>query len=95
FKTWTLVTIGVGAVVAAPYALGAIGFTQAGIAASSIAAKMMSVAAISNGGGIAAGGVVATLHHQIPHTRLVSSAGQNNLENGIIVFSRLHSFCDR
>ncbi|XP_026164135.1 interferon alpha-inducible protein 27-like protein 2A isoform X1 [Mastacembelus armatus] len=53
--------IGVGAVVAAPYAVGVIGFTKAGIAASSIAAKMMSVAAISNGGGIAAGGLVATL----------------------------------
>ncbi|KAF6351579.1 hypothetical protein mRhiFer1_010100 [Rhinolophus ferrumequinum] len=37
------------------------GFTGAGIAASSLAAKMMSVAAIANGGGIAAGSLVATL----------------------------------
>ncbi|XP_070259244.1 interferon alpha-inducible protein 27-like protein 1 [Myotis yumanensis] len=45
----------------APVVLGAMGFTSAGIAASSIAAKMMSAAAIANGGGVAAGGLVATL----------------------------------
>ena len=45
----------------APIALSAVGFTGAGIAAGSIAAKMMSAAAIANGGGIAAGGLVATL----------------------------------
>ena len=37
------------------------GFTGAGIAASSIAAKMMSAAAVANGGGVAAGSLVATL----------------------------------
>ncbi|EAW81560.1 interferon alpha inducible protein 27 like 2 [Homo sapiens] len=37
------------------------GFTGAGIAASSIAAKMMSAAAIANGGGVSAGSLVATL----------------------------------
>nr|XP_020726202.1 LOW QUALITY PROTEIN: interferon alpha-inducible protein 27-like protein 2A [Odocoileus virginianus texanus] len=37
------------------------GFTGAGIAASSIAAKMMSAAAAANGGGVAAGSLVATL----------------------------------
>lgn len=42
-------------------ALAAMGFTGTGIAAASIAAKMMSAAAIANGGGIAAGGLVATL----------------------------------
>ncbi len=47
------------AVGAAPVVLGAIGFTGAGIAASSLAAKMMSAAAIANGGGVAAGSVVA------------------------------------
>ncbi|XP_028660597.1 interferon alpha-inducible protein 27-like protein 2A [Erpetoichthys calabaricus] len=45
----------------APVLLGAIGFTTAGIAAGSIAAKMMSAAAIANGGGVVAGGVIATL----------------------------------
>ena len=48
-------------VVAVPVVLGAMGFTGAGIAASSIAAKMMSAAAVANGGGVAAGSLVATL----------------------------------
>ncbi|KAL4692256.1 hypothetical protein H8959_016066 [Pygathrix nigripes] len=37
------------------------GFTATGIASSSIAAKMMSAAAIANGGGVASGSLVATL----------------------------------
>ena len=49
------------AVAAVPAVLGAVGFTGAGIAASSFAAKMMSAAAVANGGGVAAGGLVATL----------------------------------
>ncbi|XP_053458116.1 interferon alpha-inducible protein 27-like protein 2 [Nycticebus coucang] len=49
------------AVGAVPVVLSAMGFTGAGIAASSIAAKMMSAAAIANGGGVSAGGLVATL----------------------------------
>ena len=47
--------------VAAPFVLGAIGFTSAGIAAGSCAASMMSAAAIANGGGVAAGATVAVL----------------------------------
>ena len=47
--------------VAAPFVLGAIGFTSAGIAAGSYAASMMSAAAIANGGGVAAGSAVAVL----------------------------------
>ncbi|XP_027857064.1 interferon alpha-inducible protein 27-like protein 2A [Xiphophorus couchianus] len=50
-----------GAAVAAPFVLGAIGFTSAGIAAGSYAASMMSGAAIANGGGVAAGSAVAVL----------------------------------
>jgi len=49
------------AVAAVPVVLGAVGFTGAGIAASSLAAKMMSAAAVANGGGVAAGSLVATL----------------------------------
>ena len=49
------------AVGAVPVVLGALGFTGAGIAASSLAAKMMSAAAVANGGGVAAGSLVATL----------------------------------
>ncbi|PNI97542.1 IFI27L1 isoform 8 [Pan troglodytes] len=41
---------GVVAVGTVPVALSAMGFTSVGIAASSIAAKMMSTAAIANGG---------------------------------------------
>ncbi|KAM7230556.1 hypothetical protein CapIbe_018046 [Capra ibex] len=48
-------------VAAVPVVLGAMGFTGAGIAASSIAAKMMSAAAVASGGGVAAGSLVATL----------------------------------
>nr|XP_015308782.2 interferon alpha-inducible protein 27-like protein 2B [Macaca fascicularis] len=44
-----------------PVELGAVGFTSVGIAASSIAAKMTSTVAIANGGGVAAGSLVATL----------------------------------
>ncbi|XP_054571410.1 interferon alpha-inducible protein 27-like protein 2 [Eptesicus fuscus] len=46
---------------AAPLVLGAAGFTGAGIAASSLAAKMMSAAAIAHGGGVPAGSLVAVL----------------------------------
>ncbi|XP_023061313.1 interferon alpha-inducible protein 27-like protein 2 [Piliocolobus tephrosceles] len=49
------------AVGAVPVVLSAMGFTGAGIAASSIAAKMMSAAAIANGGGVSAGSLVAIL----------------------------------
>ncbi|XP_074977491.1 uncharacterized protein LOC125624887 isoform X1 [Caretta caretta] len=55
-------TVGVGvAVIGAPVAIWAAGFTGAGIAAGSLAAKMMSAAAIANGGGVAAGSLVAAL----------------------------------
>lgn len=47
--------------VSAPILLGAIGFTSAGIAAGSYAAGMMSSAALANGGGVAAGSLVALL----------------------------------
>ncbi|XP_037066687.1 interferon alpha-inducible protein 27-like protein 2B [Peromyscus leucopus] len=48
-------------VAAVPPVLSAVGFTGTGIAASSLAAKMMSLSAIANGGGVAAGSLVATL----------------------------------
>lgn len=44
-----------------PMTVSALGFTSAGIAAGSVAAKMMSAAAIANGGGVAAGSSVAVL----------------------------------
>ncbi|NWH83634.1 IFI27 protein, partial [Aegithalos caudatus] len=49
------------ALIGLPVAIGALGFTEAGIAAGSIAAKMMSAAAIANGGGVATGSIVAVL----------------------------------
>ncbi|XP_062252972.1 interferon alpha-inducible protein 27-like protein 2A [Platichthys flesus] len=50
-----------GAVVLAPVSLGVMGFTSAGIAAGSMAATMMSSAAVAGGGGVAAGSLVAVL----------------------------------
>lgn len=44
-----------------PALLAALGFTATGIASGSIAAKMMSLFALFYGGGIPAGGLVATL----------------------------------
>ncbi|XP_015738762.1 interferon alpha-inducible protein 27-like protein 2A isoform X1 [Coturnix japonica] len=49
------------ALVGVPLTIWSLGFTAAGITAGSIAAKMMSAAAIANGGGVAAGSVVAVL----------------------------------
>jgi hypothetical protein len=48
-------------VVAAPFVLGAVGFTAAGITVGSYAAGMMSAAAVANGGAVAAGTTVAVL----------------------------------
>ncbi|XP_075630040.1 interferon alpha-inducible protein 27-like protein 2B [Balearica regulorum gibbericeps] len=54
--------VGVGvALVGIPAGICALGFTATGIAAGSVAAKMMSVAAIANNGGVAAGSAVAVL----------------------------------
>ncbi|NXK06210.1 IF27A protein, partial [Herpetotheres cachinnans] len=44
-----------------PTAICVLGFTGTGIAAGSVAAKMMSAAAIANNGGVAAGSAVAVL----------------------------------
>ncbi|XP_044527447.1 interferon alpha-inducible protein 27-like protein 2A [Gracilinanus agilis] len=49
------------ALVSVPVVLGTAGFTGAGIAAGSLAAKMMATAAVANGGGIASGSLVAVL----------------------------------
>ncbi|XP_069751877.1 interferon alpha-inducible protein 27, mitochondrial-like [Narcine bancroftii] len=50
---------GVASSLAIPVALGVMGFTTAGIVAGSVASKMMSGAAIANGGSVAAGSLVA------------------------------------
>ncbi|ELW59110.1 interferon alpha-inducible protein 6 [Tupaia chinensis] len=50
--------VGAGLMVAG---LPALGFTGAGIAANSLAASLMSWSAVLNGGGVPAGGLVATL----------------------------------
>ncbi|XP_034531227.1 interferon alpha-inducible protein 27-like protein 2A [Notolabrus celidotus] len=56
-----------------PALLVAIGFTSAGIVAGSIAAKLMSIFAIFNGGGVVAGGLVAFLQ-SIGATGLTATA---------------------
>ncbi|GCB67884.1 hypothetical protein scyTo_0008139 [Scyliorhinus torazame] len=55
-----IVTGGGVAVFAGPAFLAALGFTPQGIAATSIGAAMMKIGAWWNGGGVAAGGLVAT-----------------------------------
>ena len=50
---------GGAAVLAAPLALAAAGFSSTGIVAGSMAAKIMSMTAIANGGSVAAGGIIA------------------------------------
>ncbi|XP_074782396.1 interferon alpha-inducible protein 27-like protein 2A isoform X2 [Athene noctua] len=53
-------TAGIGIAVAlVPAGLGALGFTAAGITAGSVAAKMMSLTALANGGQVASGSLVA------------------------------------
>lgn len=52
---------GVATVVLTPALLASLGFTATGIAAGSIAAKMMSWSALLYGGGVPAGGLVAFL----------------------------------
>lgn len=48
-----------GGILSLPLIVGAIGFTSTGIAGGSMAASMMSSAAIANGGGVATGSLVA------------------------------------
>ncbi|XP_059131308.1 interferon alpha-inducible protein 27-like protein 2 [Peromyscus eremicus] len=62
------VIVGALAVGLVPTVLGAMGFTRAGIAASVLACKKMTAAAITSRGGVAVGSLVATL-------RLVGAAG--------------------
>ncbi|XP_023575445.1 interferon alpha-inducible protein 27-like protein 2B isoform X2 [Octodon degus] len=65
------------AVAAVPMVLGALGFTTTGITGSSLAAKMMSITAIANGGGVPAGSLVSTLQS-------VGAAGLSTSSNVIL-----------
>ena len=62
---------------AAPVVLGAVGFTGAGITAGSMAANMMSAAAVANGGGVAAGSAVAFLQS-------AGTVGLGAIGNGVL-----------
>ncbi|XP_075765260.1 interferon alpha-inducible protein 6 isoform X2 [Pelodiscus sinensis] len=56
-----MVVGGAALVYAGPAVLGALGFQATGIAAESLASYLMSWSAVASGGGVPAGGVVATL----------------------------------
>uniref|UniRef100_A0ACB8FR56 Uncharacterized protein n=1 Tax=Sphaerodactylus townsendi TaxID=933632 RepID=A0ACB8FR56_9SAUR len=49
------------AIIGIPAAVGMLGFTAEGIVTGSLAAKLMSIFAIANGGGVSVGGIVAFL----------------------------------
>ncbi|KAM9341148.1 interferon alpha-inducible protein 27-like protein 2A [Symphorus nematophorus] len=68
---------GAATVVLTPALLAALGFTAGGITTGSIAAKLMSYFAISNGGGVAAGGLVAYLQS-------LGAAGLSWFSGGIV-----------
>ncbi|NXF47520.1 IFI27 protein, partial [Oceanites oceanicus] len=55
----TAAALRAGLSMAVPAALYIVGFTKGGIAAGSLAARMMSLTAIANGGRVAAGSLVA------------------------------------
>ncbi|XP_021035014.1 interferon alpha-inducible protein 27-like protein 2B isoform X2 [Mus caroli] len=85
-------------VAAVPPALSAVGFTSSGIAASSLAAKMMSLSAIANGGGVPAGGLVAILQSagaaglSMPSTVLVGSAGSAAVASVMNICESIYPF---
>ncbi|XP_029396733.1 interferon alpha-inducible protein 27-like protein 2B [Mus pahari] len=85
-------------VAAVPPALSAVGFTSSGIAASSLAAKMMSLSAIANGGGVPAGGLVAILQSagaaglSMPSTVLVGSAGSAVVASAMNICENFYPF---
>lgn len=89
---------GVMTVAAVPPVLSAVGFTGTGIAASSLAAKMMSLSAIANGGGVPAGGLVAILQSvgaaglSTPSAVLVGSAGSAIAASVMSVCERFYPF---
>lgn len=95
-KSAVAVLGGAMTVAAVPPVLSAVGFTGTGIAASSLAAKMMSLSAIAHGGGVPAGGLVATLQSagaaglSMPSTVLVGSAGSAVVASVMGICQRLY-----
>uniref|UniRef100_A0A3Q2E5X5 Uncharacterized protein n=1 Tax=Cyprinodon variegatus TaxID=28743 RepID=A0A3Q2E5X5_CYPVA len=73
---------GVATVVVTPALLATLGFTSTGIAAGSLAAKMMSVFAVLYGGGVPAGGLIATLQSIVAMVTMVATATMVSVSAG-------------
>ncbi len=80
-------TAGLGVLYSASIAgINALGFTASGIAGGSVAAGMMSSAAVANGGGVIAGSTVALLQTAGATLTITNPVGISLIAGGAAVF---------